>query len=160
MRSEVTVDFRKVRTAYCATVEFKYWVGRAAGCKRNGARACTCKVKGRRCVSRMVKHAGSRVFHGVMVVPCAVLCLVAIISFGTFASKHNEIGKKLDKAEQKYPDVHSNRCILFATTKYNSVFLSGGRACVVAIWSEVFVALLALLLGVVFSVKVAIGVNA
>ena len=110
--------------------------------------------------------AGHRVFHGVMVVPCAILCFVAIISFGTFASTHNEIGKKTDKAEDEYPLIRWNRCILFATTgvdlnsKKNSVFLSDGRACVLAIWGEVFVALLALLLGSVFGVKAAIGVNA
>ena len=114
----------------------------------------------------MAKKPGSRVFHGVMVVPCAVLCLVAVISFGTFASTHNEIGKKTDKAEDEYPLLRWNRCILFATTGKDpdtgekQIFLSDGRACVVAIWGEVFVALFALLLGVAFSFKAAIGVNA
>ena len=114
----------------------------------------------------VVKNAGSRLFHGVMVVPCAVLCLIAIISFGTFASTHDKIRKESDKFERHHPEYRLNRCILFAKsgvdpiTKKEAVFLSEGHACVLAIWGEVFVAFLALLLGVVFVVKAAIGLKA
>ena len=101
----------------------------------------------------MIKNAGSRIFHGVLVATCAVLCLMAIISFGSFAATHNKIRKKIKPPHQ---------CILFAKRyhKEDLIQLSSGQACVLAIWGEVFVALLSLLLGAVFTVKVAIGVNA
>ena len=103
----------------------------------------------------MVKNAGARVFHGIMVVTCAVLCLVAIVSFSSFATIHDKIRKKNEPW-------HPHQCILFTSDGKHSdtVDLSTGRSCVLAIWGEVFVALLSLLLGIVFIVKAAIGVNA
>ena len=106
----------------------------------------------------MVKNAGSRVFHSVMAAICAVLCLVAIVSFSTFATIHNKI-----RNDWKAPP--SEQCILFTKSHEDDrgrlwIQLSSGRSCVLAIWGEVFVAFLALLLGVVFIVKAVIGVNA
>ena len=114
----------------------------------------------------MVKNAGSRVYHGILVAVCVVLCLVAIISFATFASTHNEFRKKTEEFERQYPGYRLQRCILFAGTgvqpftKEAGVLLSESDACVLAIWGEVSVALLSLLLGAVFVIKAAIGINA
>ena len=103
----------------------------------------------------MIKNAGSRIFHGVMVAICAILCLAAIVSFSSFATIHNKIRKKTEPW-------HPHQCILFTSDgkEPNTVDLSTGRSCVLAIWGEVFVALLSLLLGIMFTVKAAIGVNA
>ena len=97
----------------------------------------------------MIKNAGSRVFYVLVVASCAVLCLIAIISFGSFADAHNKFRKIFR------PSPH--QCILFLDDKTGP---STGHACTFSIWGEVFVALLALLLGVAFIVKTAIGVDA
>lgn len=103
----------------------------------------------------MVKNTGSRVFHGFMVVACAIVCLFAIISFGSFANEYQKIRRKYHG--------HDDHCILFTDSveKNTSTFLlSNSRPCMFAIWGEVSVFLLALILGVMFTVKVLMASNA
>lgn len=103
----------------------------------------------------MVKNTGSRVFHFSMVVACAIICLVAIISFGSFATEHQEIRRKYDGRDK--------HCILFtdsAGKNTSTALLSDGQSCMFAIWGEVSVCFLALILGVMFVVKALIGANA
>ena len=106
----------------------------------------------------MVKSAGSRFFHGAMVVPCAILCLLAIISFGSFATEHDKIRKAVQKNEGL---IDPHYCILFIdAVGDDTVKLSEDHTCVFAIWGEVAVCFLAIVLGVFFTVKAVIGVHA
>lgn len=110
---------------------------------------------------KMVKNTGSRVFHGVMVVPCAILCLISIISFSSFATVNDKIRRAVLN-DDHYWD--SRYCILFAdsggkdTDQY--VLNDDKTTCIVAIWGEVSVTFLSLLLGLLFAVKALIGVTA
>ena len=119
----------------------------------------------------MVKNKGSRIFHCTMVGPLALLCFLAIISFGSFTSEHVKIrGKKLRTAGM--PNVPRNGvasdannphyCILFAESvgrDQNLVVLSESDSCSFAIWGGLTVFFLALLLGIVFAAKALYGVN-
>lgn len=103
----------------------------------------------------MVKNTWSRVFHSSMVVACAIICLFAIISFSSFASEHQKIRRKYHG--------HDKHCILFTdSSKENrsTVLLSNSHPCMFAIWGEVSVFLLALILGVLFVVKNLMAANA
>ena len=103
----------------------------------------------------MVKNTGSRVFHVFMVVACAIVCLLAIISFGSFANEHQKIRRTYHG--------HDNHCILFSDSagkNTSTILLSNSRPCMFAIWGEVSVFFLALILGVMFTVKALMAANA
>lgn len=110
------------------------------------------------------KNSKSRIFHGAMVGVCLLLCLVAIISTGSFAAEHNRIRKYY---RDHHPDSDDNYCILFTDytgrkdhdTGHRIVDLSGGKTCVLAIWGETAISVVSLILGVEFLVKAIIGVN-
>ena len=117
-----------------------------------------------------VKNKGSRVFHIAMVVPLVALCILAIISFGSFTSEHVKIrAKKLDTASMDYVpsgiSADRNRlryCILFTESvgeDTNLVVLSENRTCAFAIWGGLSVFFLSLILGIVFTAKALNGVN-
>lgn len=107
----------------------------------------------------MVKNAGSRVFHGFMVVPCAILCLLAIISFSSFAYLHDKIRDDMHDA-WKDLGVTPRYCILYTEhARGINVTLSDDHTCVFAIWGEVVVSFIALLLGMFFIVKAIIGIH-
>ena len=107
----------------------------------------------------MVKNAGSRVFHGIMVVPCALLCLLAVISFSSFAYQHDKIRDEMHNA-WKDTGVTPRYCILFTEHAVGkNVTLSDDHTCVFAIWGEVALSFIALLLGMLFIVKAIIGVH-
>lgn len=105
----------------------------------------------------MVNNGGSRVFHGVMVVPCAILCLVAVISFGSFADIHNKIRNKIQDERGHNVDY----CILFTNPAYNKTLVLGDDGpCVTSIWGGVCVCLASIVIGVAFVLKAVIGVPA
>ena len=119
----------------------------------------------------MVKNKGSRVFHSAMVAPLALLCFLAVISFGSFTSEHVKIrAKKLRTSGMHYvprSGVSSDGgsphyCILFAESvgrDRNLVVLSESHSCSFAIWGGLSVFLLSLMLGIVFAAKALYGVN-
>lgn len=92
---------------------------------------------------------------------CLLLCLLAVISFGSFTAKHNEIRKYYRKANYK----DNNYCILF--TEYTGrhekghrlVELSGGKTCVLAIWGEAAISAVSLAFAVLLLVKAIIGIT-
>lgn len=108
-----------------------------------------------------MKNSKSRIFHGAMVGVCLFLCLMTIISLGSFAAEHNKI-RKYSLDDNPYSDDY---CILF--THYTGeekndrrlVKLSGGKSCVLAIWGEAGICVASLILGVEFLVKAIIGVK-
>jgi hypothetical protein len=110
----------------------------------------------------MAKNTGSRVLFAILVAPCALLCLLSVISFASFAAMHNEIIGKLDH-EKDY-------CVLFnkdggTTTDDdgNDVVIlksDGNGPCLLVIWGEVTVCFASILLGVLFVVKALIGLKA
>jgi hypothetical protein len=118
----------------------------------------------------MVKNKASRIFHLSMVAPLAVLCLLVIISFGSFTSEHVRIrANKL-----RTSDMHNvprgissdsrspHYCILFTESMgkdTNLVVLSESPTCSFAIWGGLSVFFLSLLLGIVFAAKAVNGVS-
>ena len=108
----------------------------------------------------MARNVGSRVFHGFMVVPCAFICLMAVISFGSFANIHDQI-RNGEKDEHGESD--DTYCILFTNSRgkrSGHVRLGKDGPCVFSIWGEVGVCLVSIVIGVVFVLKAVIGVPA
>ena len=112
----------------------------------------------------MAKNAGSRVFFVLMVLPCILLCIISVVSFSTFAYTHNKIRDKAREggSREKY-------CILFVKNKgekehgqekYQKVELGDDGPCAFAIWGQVTVCFASVLLGILFTVKALIGINA
>lgn len=102
------------------------------------------------------KNAGSRVFHSIMVVPCAFLCLMALISFSCFAYEHDKIRKSLREVNP-----HADYCILFMKSAANGTVSPGNDPpCVLAIWGEVCVFFLSIFIGAWFIVKAVIALKA
>jgi hypothetical protein len=118
----------------------------------------------------MVKNKGSRVFHCTMIFPLALLCFLAIISFGSFTSEHVKIRNKKIRTSDMHnrpPGVSAEResphyCILFTRSVgkgRNLVELSESHTCSFAIWGGLSVFFLSLFLGIVFAAKALYGVN-
>lgn len=107
----------------------------------------------------MAKNVKSRVFHGAMLGICLFLCLMAIISLGCFATEHNKIRKSHRKDHPDSNDHHY--CILFTDSRAkNEILLSDGKSCVLVIWGETTIALVALGLGALFLIKAVISLKA
>ena len=109
----------------------------------------------------MAGKTTARVFHGVLVAPCVVVLILAIVSFSSFAVIHNRFHKAYKKDAEK---VGSNEipdyCILFAKFPEKGLIqLSNNGSCVFAIWGEVAIAFLALLMGAYSIFKLLIGFN-
>lgn len=77
---------------------------------------------------------------------------MAIISLGCFASEHDKIRRSLRKDYPNSDDQHY--CILFTDPSgEDKILLSDGKTCVLAIWGETAISLVALLLGALFLIK-------
>lgn len=107
----------------------------------------------------MVKNVNSRVFHGAMLGICLFLFLMAIISLGCFATEHDKIRKSHRKDHPNSNDQH--QCILFTDPSgKDEILLSDGKTCVLVIWGETAISLVALLLGALFLIKATTGLKA
>ena len=134
-----------------------------------GVQRLQLSIAKRECEETMVKNKGSRVFHFSMVVPLALLCLLAVISFGSFTSVHLKIRSNRLRTHSMTPVPRNgispapgkpHYCILF--TEYegkNSVVLSESPTCSFVIWGGISVFILSLVLGIVFTAKALYGVN-
>ena len=107
----------------------------------------------------MARKTTARVFHGVLGAPCVAVLVLAIVSFSSFAVIHNRVHKAYKDFAEKYDSEVPDYCILFAESKDDYVELSDNESCVFAIWGEVAVAFLALLMGVYSIFKLLIGFN-
>jgi hypothetical protein len=105
-----------------------------------------------------------------MIFPLALLCFLAIISFGSFTSEHVKIRNKKIRTSDMHnrpPGVSAEResphyCILFTRSVgkgRNLVELSESHTCSFAIWGGLSVFFLSLFLGIVFAAKALYGVN-
>ena len=107
----------------------------------------------------MARKTTARVFHGVLVAPCVAVLVLAIVSFGSFADIHDRIHKAYKK-EYDGSNYRYRYCVLFIESPdSNNLDLGDDEPCVFAIWGEVAVAFLALLMGVYSIFKLLIGFN-
>ena len=114
-----------------------------------------------------MKNAGSRVFYGLMVFPCVMLCIISVISFSTFAYEHNRVKSDVKKADERLGIPRRDYCILYAESlgdidhdKKDEIELGNDGPCAFAIWGEVTVCFVSILLGTLYVVKALIGINA
>ena len=115
----------------------------------------------------MAKNAGSRVFFGFMVVFCVLLCIISIISFSTFAAEHNKIKKDMREFDRQYGTFRQDYCILYAENlgdvdhdNRDEIELGNDGPCAFAIWGQVTVCFVSVLLGILFTIKAVVGINA
>lgn len=98
----------------------------------------------------------SAVYHVGVTLLLAALLALSLISLGSFALKHNEIGDKY-KCPQGIDAC--GHCILFVKFKNSSLVLNKSLACLGAIWGEGFVVLTAAALALLTLAKCAFGVR-
>lgn len=109
---------------------------------------------------KQLQNGWSRLFHCIMAVVYFTVLLTAVISFGTFAAKQNEIASLLT----------GTGCILHATFEDQFVTISGLRLpriplgqdtpCLFSIWGEVLVACGALAMFIIAIVVAILGTEA
>ena len=111
----------------------------------------------------MVKNSGSRFFFGLMVIPCVILCFISVVSFATFAAEHAEIKSKVREGNSR-----ADYCILFSKNDgeverhgktYQNIILGEDGPCAFAIWGQVTVCFVSILLGTLYTVKALVGVK-
>ena len=95
--------------------------------------------------SKLLQNGRSRLFHCIMAVVYFTVLLTAVISFGTFATKQNEVAS-----------LGLTECILHAT--FDGQLQPGQNAsCLFSIWGEVVVACGALALFIMAIVVAILG---
>lgn len=102
-----------------------------------------------------------------MVVLCVLLCIISIISFSTFAAEHNKIKKDVVEFDRKQGSSRQDYCILYAESlgdvdhdNRDEIELGSDGPCAFAIWGQVTVCFVSVLLGTLFTVKAVVGINA
>lgn len=106
----------------------------------------------------MKKHPFSRAFHFMLILPCAVLAVMAAISLGSFVPLHLDIR---DYSDGSGAGSNLETCILFATPDRENrmVDYQPDNACDFTIWGQVAVGSLAIGMATVLFVKAFLGIK-
>jgi hypothetical protein len=106
----------------------------------------------------MKKNPFSRAVHFFLIVPCAVLTVMAAISLGSFVPLHLDI-RDYEGSGAATSDL--NTCILFATADNENkmVDYQPDNACDFTIWGQVAVGSLAVAMATVLFVKAFLGIK-
>ena len=108
----------------------------------------------------MKKNPFSRTFHFALMVPCAVLTVMAAISLGMFVPLHIDIKNYEDEGSGGLA-ANPRTCILFATADRENaeVDYQPDNACDFTIWGQVAVGSLAVAMATVLFVKAFLGIK-
>ena len=103
----------------------------------------------------MKKNPFSRTFHFALMVPCAVLTVMAAISLGMFVPLH------IDIKNYEGSGANPRTCILFATADRDNaeVDYQPDNACDFTIWGQVAVGSLDVAMATVLFVKAFLGIK-
>lgn len=109
----------------------------------------------------MKENPLSRAFHGILIVPCLVLVVLAAVSVGTFVPLHLEIRDYDPGSGSGESNGELKTCILFATADRdnNMVDYQDDNACDFVIWGQVAVGSLSIAMIAVLIAKMFIGVR-
>lgn len=100
------------------------------------------------------RRAGSRICHSFLAIVFFLMMAVALASLGIFASKHDEIGRKLPSS------VGDAKCILYTSgDQLKKSELSHGVGCRFTIWGGAVVAMGAGLFMLGYLIKIALAAS-